>query len=307
MTTMEENQLGKNIKHLRKSNSEKQVDLASLLGFHGSEISQYEAGKRTPNLETLETIAAHYSTTIDDLIKTDMSGIGNKDLSFRSFDQIEEVFLKYLPLMCSESSLDNQIFARGYGYCKQIIHQHSTGIIPLGKLYFEGALDAFNRIIQDDGTQDIRMEAVANKLWIIFAIGGGYSTVNIEGIYANRSTLETKMLGNLQPFIKAIQQIQTKVSPEAIRVQEAEKNKFIEQYDEEIVKCIKTLKSDPAWSDLGDYYFALWYDLSLVKSKHSQEIMDVVAQELMDGLKKLGNKYAIQFEEQAGKYIQGKT
>lgn len=46
-----------------------QNELAEKIGITGSAISQYESGKRKPNIEVLKKIAQVLNCTVDDLIK----------------------------------------------------------------------------------------------------------------------------------------------------------------------------------------------------------------------------------------------
>jgi transcriptional regulator with XRE-family HTH domain len=62
-------QLATNIRRLRKRNRETQSDIAQLIGVSIGEVSHYEQGIRTPPIGTLERLARHYETTIDELIK----------------------------------------------------------------------------------------------------------------------------------------------------------------------------------------------------------------------------------------------
>lgn len=58
-----------NIASIRCRQGISQVDLAKAIGVTGSAVSQYESGKRKPNIEILKKIAQVLDCTIDDLIK----------------------------------------------------------------------------------------------------------------------------------------------------------------------------------------------------------------------------------------------
>ena len=58
-----------NIASIRCRQGIPQVDLAKAIGVTGSAVSQYESGKRKPNIEILKKIAQVFDCTIDDLIK----------------------------------------------------------------------------------------------------------------------------------------------------------------------------------------------------------------------------------------------
>lgn len=58
-----------NIASIRCRQGISQVDLAKAIGVTGSAVSQYESGKRKPNIDTLKKIAQVLDCTVDDLIK----------------------------------------------------------------------------------------------------------------------------------------------------------------------------------------------------------------------------------------------
>lgn len=58
-----------NIASIRIHKGFSQNELARLVGLTGSAISQYESGKRKPNIDMLKKIAQVLNCTVDDLIK----------------------------------------------------------------------------------------------------------------------------------------------------------------------------------------------------------------------------------------------
>ena len=56
---------------LRKSKKLLQTDLAKAIGVGANTISQYENGKRSPNIATLKKISSVLGCSVDDLIKSD--------------------------------------------------------------------------------------------------------------------------------------------------------------------------------------------------------------------------------------------
>lgn len=75
--------IGKKIRHLRKSNGMKQEFLAEKLNISINAISQYETGKRNVDLTTMKKLAEIFDVPIDYFIdenfKLDDSSIENKD------------------------------------------------------------------------------------------------------------------------------------------------------------------------------------------------------------------------------------
>ena len=56
---------------LRKLKGYSQTDLANAIGVGANTISQYELGKRSPNIATLKKIANVLNCSVDDLIKSE--------------------------------------------------------------------------------------------------------------------------------------------------------------------------------------------------------------------------------------------
>lgn len=58
-----------NLQNVRISRGFTQSELAEKLGVRSSTISQYEKGKRSPNIYILKDLAEVLSCTVDDLLK----------------------------------------------------------------------------------------------------------------------------------------------------------------------------------------------------------------------------------------------
>lgn len=63
-----------NLKYLRNKHDMEQIDLAHKLGKKSaSSISEWEKGKYTPKIKTLNDIASIFNVTINDLMSVDLS------------------------------------------------------------------------------------------------------------------------------------------------------------------------------------------------------------------------------------------
>lgn len=58
----------KRLAELRKENGLSQLDLSVILDIPQNLISNYERGKRNPNLTTLKKMATYFNVTIDYLV-----------------------------------------------------------------------------------------------------------------------------------------------------------------------------------------------------------------------------------------------
>jgi transcriptional regulator with XRE-family HTH domain len=65
---------GNNIKFLRKRKKLTLVEMSALTGISKSALSDYENNKSTPGLEILRVFSSFFEVSIDDILKSDMTG-----------------------------------------------------------------------------------------------------------------------------------------------------------------------------------------------------------------------------------------
>lgn len=78
--------IGNKIKMLRKSKKLTQFDLAAQLQINRATISNYEVGRRNPNLSELKRIAEYFGVGLD------YFGVAPKDEVFDLISRAKEVF-----------------------------------------------------------------------------------------------------------------------------------------------------------------------------------------------------------------------
>ena len=81
---MDDNQLGRNIQHLREMHNETLEELGSVIHCAKSTVKGYENGSRKPDLQTLQSLAAHYNKPVDELLHTNLTGVENISLDLNS-------------------------------------------------------------------------------------------------------------------------------------------------------------------------------------------------------------------------------
>ena len=112
---MANNKLGNNIKNLRKSFGETQLELALAIGVDSpNTIGNYEKGKRFPQPDIRKKIAAHYRITEDELVNSTFSGKRVKSIIFDDPEKLSEMTLVMLPIVESKTALTNEKFKTGY-------------------------------------------------------------------------------------------------------------------------------------------------------------------------------------------------
>lgn len=99
-----------NLIHVRKAMHKTQQEVADCLGISRQAYSNYEAGKREPDFETLRKLAQYFNCSVDYLLETkndpaQKGRVTDDDIKFALFDgvpvtdsQYEEVkrFAKYI-------------------------------------------------------------------------------------------------------------------------------------------------------------------------------------------------------------------
>lgn len=88
-------QLARNLRFLRKKNHLNQEDLANMLSISRQAYCNYENSSRTPDIENLVILAAHFHISLDQLILHDLEA--DAHLSASSFSSaIRETTTPYL-------------------------------------------------------------------------------------------------------------------------------------------------------------------------------------------------------------------
>ena len=81
-------QLMNNLRVLRENSGRTQKDLAKILSFSRQAYSNYETGKRTPDLDALMRLSALYGITLDQLINQDLSRADRPDIQLFAEEKV---------------------------------------------------------------------------------------------------------------------------------------------------------------------------------------------------------------------------
>ena len=157
-----ENQLGVNIRSLRKAHGETGEQLGVVLNYEKNMISYYEKGKRKPSVETVSEIAKHYMVTIEDLLHSDLSSISkiniNIDAVYKNMDII-------VPIVSSEKAMQNPHFQKAYSAQRELYDEFKR--VSLDKIdNIDICLDEYPESL-NDGTG---VEAAANLIGILYLL-----------------------------------------------------------------------------------------------------------------------------------------
>ncbi|WP_270608696.1 helix-turn-helix domain-containing protein [Enterococcus thailandicus] len=105
------NMFSKNLKYLRQIHDMEQIELAQKLGRKSSSsISEWEKGKYTPKIGTLNDIAEIFNVSIFDLMNT--------DLSVQSSEKLDDINYIY-------EQLNNENKHATYNFAKQKLNEQN--------------------------------------------------------------------------------------------------------------------------------------------------------------------------------------
>ena len=116
----ETQRLGRNIKALRNAHGESQEKLGYAIGVEKNAISYYENGKREPSKEVIASIAKYYMVSVEELLYSDLSGLGNISVDPNIiWEHIDIVF----PVISSEVALKNNHFKKAFDLHNAVFNQ----------------------------------------------------------------------------------------------------------------------------------------------------------------------------------------
>lgn len=102
---MDENIIGKNIKHLRMMRGETMDELGSVLHVTKSTVEGYESGRRLPDAKKLEVIAKYYGKTVDEMMHNKIYEIDGVDSTkIVEMKELLNAFLRIFPLIETEKA-----------------------------------------------------------------------------------------------------------------------------------------------------------------------------------------------------------
>lgn len=274
-----ENLIGKNIQHLRKIHGETLHELGDFVFLGNTTIKNYESGERDPKPQILAAIAKHYGKTVDELINTDLTELNEIDFSVSGAKKMVAIWKIMIPLSSSERALKNKDFKKGYEKCCSILDSFSEDRPVMGHVISD-CLDLYSKAAEDDDLP----EAVANMMWLLFLNWSQIMDQNM--VEAFTSIIYPRK--NQPSATKIMLNVKSNMSEEVIE----KRKEFIDDLDDSIIEIIKTLKAEPEWSDLADYFLGLRYLLGMVDTGLSPEMNETVGMQMLLSQVQMGNDYA---------------
>jgi transcriptional regulator with XRE-family HTH domain len=276
---MDDNQLGRNIQHLRIIHNETLDELGSIIHCAKSTVKGYENGSRKPDLQTLQLLSAHYNKPVDELLYTDLTGLEIISIDLNSPAHTTELLRVILPLYSSEEAMKNPNFKNGYDLSQRLLEAFSNAEVLSGSVIAR-IFEAFVKATDESESP----EAVANLVWSVFVCWSHIADTN------KLLTLQNKLLSK-KLSIKDYMSLKDTEDSSIIE----KKAGFVSYFDGTITEALKALKSKQEWSDLADYYLALRYVVGMVDTALTTEMNSAVGMQMMLSFMTLGNSYAFTF------------
>lgn len=276
---MKDNQLGRNIKHLREMHAETLDELGAVIHCAKSTVKGYENGSRKPDLQTLQAIGMHYNKTVDELMNTDLTDLGDLTLDLNSLSGMIQLINVIVPLYRSDKAMENDNFRKGYELAQRLLDGFSKAEVMSGNIIVR-IFESFITAAEESESP----ESVANLMWSIFI--WWTQMYNPDQMLS----LQNKMLSKKLTFKDYMKLRDT----EDVKTKE-KRASFIKDFDEIIKVALRALKSEQEWSDLADYYLALRYVVGMVDTELTYEMNSAVGMQMMLSFMTLGNDLAFKF------------
>ena len=276
---MDDNQLGRNIQHLRIIHNETLDELGSIIHCAKSTVKGYENGSRKPDLQTLQLLSAHYNKPVDELLYTDLTGLENISIDLNSSAHTTELLRVILPLYRSEEAMKNPNFKNGYDLSQRLLEAFSNAEVLSGSMIVR-IFEAFVKATDESESP----EAVANLVWSVFVWCSQIADTN--KLLSLQNKLLSKKL-NIKDYMSLKDTEDSSITEK--------KAGFVSDFDGIVTEALKALKSEQEWSDLADYYLALRYVVGMVDTDLSTEMNSAVGMQMMLSFMTLGNSHAFTF------------
>ena len=279
------NQLGNNIRALRRAYGETQEQLGQVISPETAKnvISNYETGNREPDKEILARIAEHYMVTLDELIHGDFSGIGkialDSDILFKNMGL-------FFPIVSSKKALTNTRFNKA-------IDAHKASYSEM-RLSFETGLDIYMDVCFKEYWDLINVEETqtvvcANFLPFWFLMLG--TSKGIDFVKKKPTAAIKQVASQDDAFRKTIENLDETDDDDFKAFIDRNKNK----YNQMICDMLSVLKHSKSLSDLADYYMALQFVFNIVDNDLGWAMNLRIGSEMMSTFAMVDNKYASRF------------
>ena len=258
--------LRENILHLREKKHLLQKRLAIELHMAPNTISQYETGKRPIKEDTIRAYSEYFGIPIETLLTTDLSqdpqGI---TVTLPGNNEFDLLINTLYPLIRTEEAMEDPMFRQGFTCSEQILSFDEVRDV-LGS---KETLKQYRQEICAMNTKTSMSDSFDRSLEMIERAMNCFRKVQNESLRPLVSANLLRLIGfkfdlltNAQTHYDYNVDDDGNLSYTIMDRQLTQKlfeirNRFVEEYSDEVFRYIKNLKAEPEYAELGDYYLAL--------------------------------------------------
>ncbi len=277
---------GTNLKSLRKSWGESQLDLASVLETEVSTISQWESGKRTPNHIMLKSIASHYQVTIDNLLDGDLSEIPSMIdyfIKIKKDDDYSKWAKSLFPLFATEFEKSDINFKNALEIQKRFMNCDGFDDSELDLM-----LDIYFDLVENDSYPSVK----ANLLSFFFRLAdANFVAPYIKELNEYLSDYSGNDVRKRAKFLIS----NYVLNRSELKSQSTEELMDPKDWEEIVLPIIEKLKKNSKFYQIADYYFVLRYLYGFVDNNFSSSMNQQICASLLLDLVNLNNEFAKNF------------
>ena len=266
---------GKNLRAVRLMAGETLAEVAESVDVAKTTIAMYERGERTPSLDILKALAAHFGISIDYLVRTvdledavpkkNQDNLGENPTAMK--DYVEALF----PLVLDDQSEGNKTYEEAASLAKDALECFEKhGRVEAERL--EKCVILFAKAFKESPEY-----ATCGYIWsILFLWWTGYFEY-----FKKLQTEKDYSYLRLSDFYKEKSEDYQELKKNALAIQ-----------GETMLEFLDYARHTSKLKEIGEYYYALWYLLDLADGGLPADINAVVGAQLMHDQYRLGNPYA---------------
>lgn len=274
MSTVKAN-FGKNLKALRVMAGETQTDLGEIVGVSKAAIANYELGIRSPDLEALKEMAAHYGVSVDYLLRAFIAEAAPETKPKRAAVKDDQGLKEYVetlfPLMIDERFEGKATYEKAIALAQSARERFEKfGRVESKRL--EECVILFAKAFKETPEY-----ATCGYIWsILFLWWTKYFT-----FFRTMQNEKNYTYLDLGTFYREKSEDYLALKKDVMDIQ-----------GETMLEFLDYLRHSSTMKDLGEYFYALWYLLDLADGGLPADINATIGSQLMQDQYRLGNPYA---------------
>ena len=304
--------LRNNISYLRTKKDLLQKRLAIELHMAPNTISQYETGKRPIKEDTIRAYSEYFGIPIETLLTTDLSQDPQPiKVTLPGDNEIDLMINTMYPLIHTDEAMEDPFFRQGFTCSEQILSFDEVREVLSSKEFlkqYRQEISAMNTKASMDDTNNQTIEMIERAMSCFQQVQNNnlqpLVSANLMRLIYMKLDICTNEHTNYDYSIDDEGTLSFAIKDHQLTKERFEiRNRFVEEYCDEVICHIKTLKAEPEYAELGDYYLALHLFLdfnshtTIDKAHRTSENISRSGLLMMTMLSLIDNPYADAFLE----------